>query len=67
MVRFTGHQHSNIPSLHYSVIPARRVLRAVDRSARYFFFFPNTEPMADLELSPRWRTFNWPRMECQPI
>ena len=34
---------------------------------RYFFFFRNTEPMADLDASPRWRTFNWPRMACQPI
>src|ERR1035437_457041 len=36
-------------------------------SGRYFFFFRKTALMADLDASPRWRTFNWPRMECQPI
>ena len=34
---------------------------------RYFFFLPKTEPMPDLEDSPRWRTLNWPRMACQPM
>ena len=42
-------------------IHRRRTQRA-GRSRRYFFFLPNTEPMPDLDFSPRWRTFNWPRM-----
>ena len=33
----------------------------------YFFFLPNIEPRPDLALSPRWRTFNWPRMACHAI
>jgi hypothetical protein len=38
-----------------------------EQTRRYFFFLLKTEPMEDFEGSPRWRTFNWPRIECQPM